>query len=76
MCYAIMLYDPESNILSIELTRGAITHAREFGNLIVHLSGAGKPVLLEILDASSLTGGLAKIDPKLWRGLSSAEVSS
>jgi len=73
-CYAThMIYDPESNILSIELSSGAITHAREFGNLIIHLSRAGKPILIEILDASSLTGGLAKLDKKNWAGLAQAD---
>jgi len=73
-CYAThMIYDPESNILSIELASGAITHAREFGNLIIHLSAAGKPILIEILDASSLTGDLAKLDKKSWSKFLSAE---
>lgn len=72
-CVANMIYDPESNILSIELSSGAITHAREFGNLIIHLSRAGKPILLEILDASSLTGDFDKLDKKNWANLLSAE---
>lgn len=61
-----MQYDIESNILSIELGRGQISHARELGNLIIHLSPAGKPVLIEILNASSLTGSFEKLDKKAW----------
>jgi uncharacterized protein YuzE len=68
-----MLFDSESNILSIELSGGAITHAREFGNLIIHLSRAGKPILIEILDASSLTGDFAKLNKKSWAGLVQAD---
>jgi uncharacterized protein YuzE len=59
-----MLYDPESNILSIELAKSPIDHAREFGNFIVHLSPAGKPVLVEILDASNLVGKINKLTIK------------
>jgi len=65
----LMIYDPESNILSIEVAGGAITHAREFGNLIIHLSRASKPILIEILDASNLTGDFAKLDKKNWANL-------
>jgi uncharacterized protein YuzE len=68
-----MIYDSEAIILSLELTRGQITHAREFGNLIIHLSRAGKPILVEILDASSLTGDFAKLDKKNWAKFLSAE---
>jgi len=68
-----MIYDSEANILSIELARGQISHAREFGNLIIHLSAVGKPILLEILDASSLTGDFAKLDKKNWAKFLSAE---
>ena len=56
-----MTYDAESNILSIELAKGKISHAREFGNFIVHLSDAGKPILIEILDASKFIGQIDKI---------------
>ena len=51
-----MLYDEEANILSLELAKGQISHVREFGNFILHLSPAGKPILLEILDASKFIG--------------------
>lgn len=56
-----MIYDPEANILSVELAKGKITHAREIGNLIIHLSKTGKPILIEILDASDLIGQFEKI---------------
>jgi uncharacterized protein YuzE len=56
-----MLYDPEANILCWEVSKGEISHAREFGSLIIHLSGSGKPILIEILDASKFIGQFDKI---------------
>jgi len=56
-----MLYDPEANILSWEIARGEISHAHEFGNFIIHLSPAAKPILIEILDASKFIGQFDKI---------------
>ena len=56
-----MLYDEEANIMSIELAKGRISHVREFGNFILHLSPAGKPILLEILDASKFMGQFEKL---------------
>ena len=56
-----MIYDPEANILSWEVAKGKISHVREFGNFIIHLSPNSKPVLIEILDASKLLGQFHKI---------------
>lgn len=56
-----MKYDPESNILSWEIAEGKIDHVREFGNFLIHLSGSGKPILIEILDASKFVGQMNKI---------------
>ncbi|MFH1744744.1 MAG: DUF2283 domain-containing protein [bacterium] len=56
-----MIYDPESNILSWEVSQGKINHAREIGNFIFHLSDAGQPVLIEVLDASKFIGQFDKI---------------
>lgn len=56
-----MHYDPEANIISWEVAKGSINHAREFGNLIIHLSESGKPLLIEILDASKFVGQFDKI---------------
>ena len=56
-----MRYDPEANLISWEIAKDAISHAREFGNFIIHFSPAGKPVLIEILDASKLVGQFNKI---------------
>lgn len=59
--YAKMIYDPEANILSWEVARDPIDSAKEVGNFIVHFSKAGKPVLIEMLDASKFMGQFDKI---------------
>lgn len=56
-----MHYDPEANIISWELSKGTISHAREFGNFIIHLSSKGQPVLIEILDASKFVKQFDKV---------------
>ncbi|MDO8260230.1 MAG: DUF2283 domain-containing protein [Candidatus Magasanikbacteria bacterium] len=56
-----MHYDIESNILSWEVAKGKISHAREYGNIIIHFSPAGKPILIEILEASKFVGQLDKL---------------
>ena len=56
-----MLYDQEANILCLEIAKGKINHAREFGNFIIHLSNTGKPILVEILDASKFIGQIDNI---------------
>ena len=56
-----MIYDPEANVLCWEIAKGKIDHVREIGNFIIHLSKAGKPILLEILDASKFIGQFDKL---------------
>ena len=56
-----MLYDPDSNILSIELSKDAIVDTKEFGHLLLHISKLGTPVLIEILNASKLIGAKQKL---------------
>lgn len=48
-----MIYDAESNIISWEVAKGSISHAREVGNLIIHMGSGGKPVLIEMLEADN-----------------------
>jgi len=59
-----MLYDPESNLISLEVAKGEISHTKEFGNFIIHVSSAGKPILIEILDATKFIGQLDKLKIK------------
>jgi hypothetical protein len=56
-----MLYDPEANLMSWEIAKGAIARARRVGNFIIHLSPTGQPVLIEMLDASKFIGQFDKI---------------
>lgn len=57
----LMIYDPESNLISWEIAKGEIAYAREVGQFIIHLSPAGKPVLIEILNASKFVRQFDKI---------------
>lgn len=57
-----MNYDLEANIISWEVGKGTISRVREFGNFIVHLSPTGKPILVEILDASKFKTKLSKVE--------------
>lgn len=57
-----MYYDPEANIISIELAGGQISNAREFGDFIIHTSPSGKPILIEILNADKFVGQFEKIN--------------
>lgn len=45
-------YDRDEDILTVETAPGNIDHAEEMGPMIVHFTKEGKPVVLEILDAS------------------------
>lgn len=47
-----MRYDPEVDVLLIEVSKRPIDHAEELGPVIVHFAKDDKPVALEILDAS------------------------
>ena len=55
-------YSQDEDVLLIELSENPVDHAEEAGQLIVHLSSAGEPVLLEILDAKEfLLGSLSTV---------------
>jgi len=56
-----MHYDPESNLISIELAKGKIDHALELGNFLIHVDKNKKPLLMEILDGGKFVGQLQKI---------------
>lgn len=56
-----MKYDIESNLLSWEIAKGQMSQAVDFGNFIIHLSNSGKPLLIEILNASKYKGQFDKI---------------
>lgn len=56
-----MIFDPEANIICWELSKGKISHVREFANFIIHMSKSEKPILIEILDASKFVGQFDKL---------------
>jgi len=59
-----MIYDNESNLMCLEIAKGQISHVREFGNFIIHVSKSEKPILIEIHDASKFVGQIDKIKIK------------
>jgi len=59
-----MHYDPESNIISVEIARGKISHCLEVGNFLIHVSENKSPLLIEILDGGSFVAQLQKIKGK------------
>ena len=54
-------YDPDADVLAFEQSRAAkIDYAREMGNMIVHFTKNGAPVLVEVLDAAETFGRRSK----------------
>jgi len=54
-------YDRESDVLLIQVSEAKVDYAEEMGPIIVHFTKDGKPVLLEVLDASEVISEIAKI---------------
>jgi len=55
-------YDREEDLLSVEfMSQGTIEHAEQTDSLIVHLTDDGRPVLLEILDASRFLASVLQV---------------
>lgn len=44
-------YDPESDVLRVEISKKPIDYAKEMGNIVVHFTKQGLPVYLEFLEA-------------------------
>jgi len=57
-----MLYDPESNIISIKIASGKIDHCAEMGNFLIHMSIQKTPLLIEILDGGKFISQMKKIN--------------
>jgi hypothetical protein len=48
-----IVYEPEADVLSLEISRGVkIDSAKEIGNVVVHFTPYNVPVLIEILNTS------------------------
>jgi uncharacterized protein YuzE len=54
-------YSRDEDILIIEFSDENIDYAEEMGPIIVHFTEDGKPVILEILDASEFIAEISKI---------------
>lgn len=57
-------YNRESDVLLIFVSEDKVDYAEEVGPIIVHFTKEGKPVLLEILDASEVIAEITKIGMK------------
>ncbi len=53
-------YDREEDILTYEVSPDEIDYAEELDSIVVHFTKEGKPVLLEILDASDFIAQTTK----------------
>jgi hypothetical protein len=69
-----MHYDPESNIISVEIAKGKITGCLEVGNFLIHVGKTKSPLLIEILDGGSFIAQLQKVKGK--EALSSLPVTN
>ena len=45
-------YEPEADVLMLEISGQPINHAKEVGNVVIHFTKNNIPVLFEILEAS------------------------
>ncbi|MFA6550961.1 MAG: hypothetical protein WCV41_00305 [Patescibacteria group bacterium] len=59
-----MHYDPESNLISLEIAAGKIDHVVELGNFLIHVNKNRTPLLLEILDGGKFVSQLTKAEGK------------
>ncbi len=57
-------YDKQVDILLIELSDKKIDYATEAGSMIIHFTGEGEPVLVEILEASEFLAEVIKASLK------------
>jgi uncharacterized protein YuzE len=57
-------YNRADDVLLLEVSDEGIEYAEEVGPLIIHFTKAGKPVLVEILDASDVLTELTRVSVK------------
>lgn len=58
-----MHYDPESNILRVDIAKGTVDYVIEAGNFLIHVNKRRAPLFIEILDGGSFIGQLQRINP-------------
>lgn len=54
-------YEPEADVLRVEVGAGSIDHASEVGNVVVHFDKRDIPVYLEILEASKFLKKMSSV---------------
>jgi uncharacterized protein YuzE len=54
-------YSRSEDVLIIELSDEKVDYAEEMGPVIVHFTKDGRPVMLEILDASEFVTEISKV---------------
>jgi uncharacterized protein YuzE len=54
-------YDRSADTLLIHVGRGKVDYAEEVGPFVIHFTKRGKPLLIEILDASEVLSNLTKV---------------
>jgi len=57
-------YEPEADIVRVEVSKKNIDHATEVGPVIVHMGEGHTPVYLEILDATRFLKMVKRFLPK------------
>jgi len=68
MAYKVK-YDAEADVLTVVVVeKGKLAYAEEVGDIVVHFDKNGKPLFMEILNAS-------KIIPLMVQGLAKKEVT-
>lgn len=60
-----MSYEPEADVLRVEVSEKPIDYAAEVGNVVVHFDKRGIPVYFEILEATGFLKRASTIlDPR------------
>lgn len=54
-------HDRSADALLIHVGRGKVDYAEETGPFVMHFTKRGKPLLIEILDASEVLSNLTKV---------------
>jgi uncharacterized protein YuzE len=57
-------YNRADDVLLLEVSDAGIEYAEKVGPLIIHFTKEGKPVLVEILDASVVLAELTRVSVK------------
>ena len=69
-------YDPESNVLSITVSKKPFDYAEEMGDIIVHFDKKNKPVYIEILNANTFLKKAVNVLPKKTQRTITTAISS